>query len=199
MRKMILPLVVAVGAIALKLPAQTNAESPMPRLFMATTNHLQAKVEDIDYANREVTLKGPEGNTVRFAVSDDVKNFPQMKKGDDVNVSYFESLALGIAKPGETLQPTSRANLVAVRRPGEKPGATSMQVTQTTATVEDIDRSTREVTLRKPDGTLMKVQVDPSVGNLERIKKGDEIRATYTAALAITVDDPNARSNSESK
>lgn len=195
MRKMILLAIVAIGAIALKTFAQTNtnSESSMPRLFVAQTNHLQATVEDIDYAKREVTLKGPEGNTAQFAVSEDVKNFPQMKKGDEVNVSYFESLALAIAKPGETLQPTSRANLVAIRRPGERPGGTSMQVTQTTATVEDIDPAGREVTLKKPDGTLMKVQVDPSVGNLERIKKGDEIRATYTAALAITVDDPNAK------
>jgi len=38
------------------------------------------------------------------------------------------------------------------------------------------------------------VVVDPSVGNLERIKKGDQISATRTEALAISVDDPNAAS-----
>ena len=199
MRRMILPLIVAVAAIASELLAQTNAESSTPRLFAAQTNRLKATVEDIDYAKREVTLKGPDGNTARFAVSEAVKNFPQMKKGDNVNLSYYESLAVAIAKPGETLQPTSRADLVAVRRPGERPGGAAMAITETSATVEDIDRENREVTLKRPDGTLMKVQVDPSVGNLERIKKGDQIQATYTEALAISVDDPNAKSNSESK
>lgn len=199
MKRMIVPLIVAIGAIALQLFSQTTAESSTPRLFLAQTNRLKATVEDIDYAKREITLKGPEGNTARFAVSEAVKNFPQMKKGDDVNLSYYESLALAIAKPGETLRPTSRTDLLAIRRPGERPGGAAMTMTETSATVEDIDRDNREVTLKKPDGTLMKAQVDPSVGNLERIKKGDQIQATYTEALAISVDDPNAKSNSESK
>jgi hypothetical protein len=199
MRKMKLHLIVALGAITLRLFAQTNAESSEPRLFLAQTNHLKATVEDIDYGKREITLKGPEGNSARFAVSEVVKNFPQMKKGDEVNIGYYESLALGIAKPGETLPATSRVEALATRRPGEKPGGAAMAVTDTVATVEDIDREKREVTLKRADGTLMKVEVDPSVGNLQRIKKGDQITATYTEALAISVEGSNAKSDSEPK
>jgi len=155
---------------------------------------IKATVEDIDYAKREVTLKGPAGNTARFAIDDSVKNFPQMKKGDEVNIGYYESVAFAIAKPGERLSATSHMEAIATRKAGEKPGGTAVAVMDTTATIEDIDREKREVTLRGIDGNLVKVVVDPSVGNLERIKKGDQISATRTEALAISVDDPNAAS-----
>jgi len=202
MNKTILPLILVLATISFNLSAQTNSSSETPRVFLSQTNHLTATVEDIDYTKRHVTLKGPDGNSVQVAVSDSVKNFPQMKKGDVVNVGYYESLALAIAKPGETLTPTSRSQAIATRPEGQKPGAAAVSVTDTTATVEDIDRDKREVTLKGMDGKIAKVLVDPSVGNLQRIKKGDQITATYTEALAISVEPPGEKSsgaNSHSK
>ncbi len=182
----------ALETITFNALAQTNAQSETPRVVLAETNHIKATVQDIDYAKREVTLKGPEGNLVQFAVDDSVKNFPQMKKGDNVNIGYYESVAFAVAKPGEKLSATSHVQAMATRKDGEKPGGTALSVTDTTATVEDVDREKREVTLKGIDGNLVKVVVDPSVGNLERIKKGDQITATRTEALAISVDAPDA-------
>jgi hypothetical protein len=182
-----------VGAVPFSGIAQTNAQTESPHVVLAHTNHIKATVEDIDYAKREVTLKGPEGDSARFAVSDMVKNFPQMKKGDVVNIGYYESVAFGIAKPGETLSPTSRVEAMAARPPGQKPGAAAMAVTDTTASVEDIDRENRTVTLKGQDGNVFKVWVDPSVGNLQRIKKGDTITATRTEALAVSVEAPEVK------
>ena len=193
MKRMKLPLVFVLGTIAFNLFAQTNAQTETPRVFLAQTNHLKATVEAIDYDKREVTLKGPEGKSARFAVSDAVKNFPQMKKGDEVNIGYYESIALAIAKPGETLPATSRSEALATRPPGQKPGGAAVSVTDTTATVEDIDRDKREVTLKGVDGNLIKVWVDPSVGNLQRIKIGDQITASRTEALAISVEAPESK------
>ena len=193
MNKMKLPLVFALGTFTFNLFAQTNAQTDQPRVVLAQTNHLKATVESIDYDKREVTLKGPEGKSARFAVSEAVKNFPQMKKGDEVNIGYYESIALAIAKPGETLPPTSRSEALATRQPGQKPGGTAMTITYTTATVEDIDRDKREVTLKALDGNLVKVWVDPSVGNLQRIKIGDQITASRTEALAISVEAPESK------
>lgn len=202
MKTIHLPLLIILSAISSNIPAQTNSEGAAPGVRMTQTRHFQATVEDIDYATRQVTLKGPQGNSVRLAVSDDVKNFPQMKKGDHVNVGYYESVALAVAKPGENLQPTSRTDAFATRQPGQRPGGAAVSTIETTATIEDIDRENREVTLKGPDGNTVTVAVDPSVGNLQRIKKGDEIKATITRALAITVDNPDARArggDSESK
>jgi Cu/Ag efflux protein CusF len=187
-------MVAAIGVGVFQAAAQSDTNNETPRVVLSQTNHIKATVEDIDYQKREVSLKGPDGNIVHFAVSDAVKNFPQMKKGDVVSIGYYESLALAIAKPGETLPATSRSEAMAARPAGQKPGAAAMAVTDTTATVEDIDRDKREVTLRGMDGQLFKVVADPSVGNLTRIKKGDEIKATRTEALAISVDAADTKS-----
>ena len=125
-------------------------------------------------------------------MSDAVKNFPQIKKGDDVNVGYYESVALAVGKPGEMLTPTSRSEALVTSPAGQKPGATAVAVSDITATVEDIDRENREVTLKGPEGNVVKVKVDPSVGNLERSKKGDQITASRTEALAISVEEPES-------
>lgn len=183
----------AFAAITGNTFAQTNADRGSARVFFAETNHVKATVEDIDYGKRELTLKGPEGNSVRYAVSDAVKNFPQIKKGDEVNIGYYESVALAIAKPGE-MTPTSRSESIITRPAGQKPGGVAVGVSDITARVEDIDRDQREVTLKGPLGNIVKVKVDPSVGNLERIKKGDQITATRTEALAVSVEAPESQS-----
>lgn len=181
----------AIGAAPVS--AQLHEPTLMPRMVFSQTNHITATVEAIDYAKREVTLKGPNSNSVEVAVSDDVRNFPQIKKGDQVNVGYFESIALALHKPGESLAPTGRTQTFVRRGPGEKPGGATLTVSDITATVEDIDQKNREVTLKGPDGNVVKVQVDPSAGNLERIKKGDLITATRTQALAISVEAPQQK------
>jgi hypothetical protein len=160
-------------------------------MILSQSNHVTATVEAIDHAKREVTLKGEDGNSVKVAVGDQVRNFSQMKKGDRVGVTYYESVALAVGKPGETLSPTSRSESVVRAAPGQRPGGAAVAVTDTSATVEDINRDKHEVTLRTPDGNLAKVLVDPSVGNLENIQKGDRINATLTQALAISVTQPN--------
>ena len=183
--------------------AQTNTESGSPRVVLSETNRLKATVEDIDYGKRELTLKGPDGNSDRFVVSSAVKNFPQIKKGDELNIGYYESVAFAIAKPGD-ITPTSRTEGLITAPAGQKPGAVAASVSDITATVEDIDRDKREVTLKGPMGNVVKVKVDPSVGNLERIKKGDQITATRTEALAVSVEAPEsqtggAQTNAEPK
>jgi Cu/Ag efflux protein CusF len=180
------------AALTSNTSAQTNANAGNARVVFSETNHLKATVENIDYDKRRLTLKGPRGNSVTFTVSDAVKNFPQIKKGDDVNIGYYESVALAVGKPGEMLTPTSRSEALVTSPAGQKPGAAAVAVSDITATVEDIDRENREVTLKGPEGNVVKVKVDPSVGNLERIKKGDQITASRTEALAISVEEPEA-------
>jgi Cu/Ag efflux protein CusF len=170
--------------------AQTNATTPKA-FVMSQTNQINATVEAIDPATRKVTLRGPDGNSVKVALGEDVRNFNQIKKGDRVNVTYRESVALALGKPGEPLTPTSRIE-AATRAPnGENPGAAAASVTQTSVLVEDVNRDNHEVTLRGPDGDVEKIQVDPSVGNLEHINKGDRVNITLTQALAISVKQPD--------
>ena len=47
---------------------------------------------------RTVTLKGPEGKIQTYKVGEEVKNFKQVKKGDQVVLRVTEALALEVEK-----------------------------------------------------------------------------------------------------
>ncbi len=180
---------------SLAASAQTNSQPAQPRVFLAQTNELKATVLGVDYKNREVVLQGTNGNLARFAVSDRLQNFDQIHQGDQVNIKYYESVAYSVVKPGEELSPTSRTDAVATRPPGQAPGGAALSVNHTTATIQSIDRDNRQVVLKGANGEIVHVYVDPSVGNLQRIKEGDQISVTMTKAIAVSVEKPGDSSS----
>ena len=56
-----------------------------------------ATVEDIDYVNRTVTLKGPQ-QTLTVKVDESAVNFDRVKKGDMVNLEVTQTLAIAVTK-----------------------------------------------------------------------------------------------------
>lgn len=71
------------------------------------------------------------------------------------------------------------------------PGAiTESSVVSTAAIVEAIDQKTRVVTLRTPDGHLHTITVAPSVRDLSKVRKGDDVVATYYESIAVEVKRP---------
>jgi len=65
-----------------------------PGGVVVTTSTVTARVEAIDYANREVALKGPKGKVMAFHVADEVQGFADVRIGDTVAVAYTQALAL---------------------------------------------------------------------------------------------------------
>lgn len=150
---------------------------------------IQAMVTAIDKAKRTVTVKGPQGKTHTLAVSQEVRNFDQVKVGDMITLTYLQAVTLQLektegAKPGKAVtEEVTRA------KPGEKPaGAAQRQVT-VVGTVTAIDAKTQVVTVRGPEGNELDIKVqDPA--KLKNVKTGDLVKATYTEALAISVTAP---------
>ena len=181
------------AAITTQIPAQEKDDdakkSDESNVVVAETNVVKATVEDIDHAKREVTLKDSKGDKHKMKVSEEVKNLDQVKKGDEVSIGYYQSVAIGVHKPGDA-PPPAQAQAVIVAEKGQKPGGLAVQTTQKSATVEDIDYSTREVKLKGSDGNIVKVKAGDKVKRLEDVKKGDRIVATYTEALAVSVAKP---------
>jgi hypothetical protein len=174
-------------AMATRLPIRAAEQGESPTVLLAATNTVRATVQDINHKKRELTLKGPEGNTMKIKVGEGAKNFSQIQKGDTVVASYYEAAAISLAEPGEA-NAVTREQIVRPARKGDQPGGTAMATTTTTAKIQKIDRSKREVTLKLPEGDSVIVKVDPSVGDLTRIHEGDRIKATYTEALGISVE-----------
>lgn len=147
-----------------------------------------ATVEAVDQAKRTVTLKGPKGNLVTVKADERVKNFAQIKKGDLVAATYYESLAYEVRKPGQGEPGIAVAQDVVTAKPGQKPGAAGAQSMVVTATIQAIDKTNNTVTLKGPEGNLtqpIKVK-DPS--KLDKVKVGDLVEITYTEALAVAVE-----------
>lgn len=65
-----------------------------PGGVVVNTATISATVEAIDYASREVALKGPKGNVLALKVADDVQGFADVKIGDSLTVAYTQALAL---------------------------------------------------------------------------------------------------------
>lgn len=55
------------------------------------------------------------------------------------------------------------------------------------ATVEAIDHTNREVTLKGPKGNLVTLEVDESVERFNALKVGDVVNATYYTSVALEV------------
>jgi hypothetical protein len=71
----------------------------MPGGIVADTVQITANVEAIDYRNRTITLKGPQGNVKTFKVDQSIQRFDQIKQGDQVVVSYTEALLITVVRP----------------------------------------------------------------------------------------------------
>jgi hypothetical protein len=70
-----------------------------------------------------------------------------------------------------------------------KPGVLVAESVSVTATVEAVDHGQRTALLRRPDGTLVALRLGPEVRNLDQVRKGDRVVATYVDSVAIFVAD----------
>ncbi len=156
-------------------------------VYRAHAVQVTARVQAIDYATRQVTLRGPEGNVFEIHAGPEVKNLANVHVGDDVVATYYESIAITAHKPGEkepvleTSVETSRA------KPGETPAASDIRRTTVVATVVGINQREGTVTVKGPRGkTATVVAEDPT--KLEHLAIGDLIQLVYTEALAVAVE-----------
>jgi hypothetical protein len=151
---------------------------------------ITAVVEDIDLKKRLVTLRGPEGKTTTITVDESVQNLPQVRKGDQVRVEYYESIAFQLAKPGEAkVGDAAVAEGLERSKPGEKPGGIGARAITIVTRVEAIDKANGTVTLRGPEGRVETIKAQ-NPANLDKIKVGDTIEITYAQAVAISVEKP---------
>ena len=61
------------------------------------TLQITATVTKVDRAKQEITLRGPRGKTVVIAVKDPA-NLDKVKKGDLLEITYTEAVAISVAK-----------------------------------------------------------------------------------------------------
>jgi len=178
--------------------AAKTATPPGPTMTSSTTStekggsrqnviELRATVEKVDVKNRLVTLRGPDGNKQTIAVGEEVRNLPQLERGDQVIVTYYQAVAFQVLEPG-TAEPDVTGGHAAVRaEPGEKPGGMAARVVTLVADVVSLNREAEQAVLRGPEGDILTVHVQ-NPENFDKVKIGDTVAIRVTEALAIDVE-----------
>jgi hypothetical protein len=148
-----------------------------------------ATVQSINPADRSVVLLHPDGSLTTYECGPEVRNFDQIKVGDQVKATVAESVALGLMKGG-TVPIGSGTSSAMVRAPlGAKPGGKIVDTVGFTAKVMSVDVQNRKVTLQTVDGQNQTVKVSPDI-NLANVKPGDDVGVRVTRAFAISVTPP---------
>jgi hypothetical protein len=178
-------ILVAVAGLCLAPVAWADGATKMPAGSLSQTVTMTATVTGIDIPGRVITLKGPKGNSATFHVGDAVKNFDQIKVGDTVVAKYYESYALKVTKPGAPAADAVTATAAAPA--GQMPAGAVVQSDTIKAKVTAIGKNKDWVTLVGPEGNSVTIKVKHKE-NLNGVKVGDDVEATYTQALAIAVD-----------
>jgi hypothetical protein len=148
-----------------------------------------ASVQAIDAKTREVTLKGPLGNTVTFTVDKRVKRFDEIKVGDYVTAEYYVSVAAEVREPTaeEKEHPLVVLEGAAKAPPGTSPAAGGLRRFKVVTTIEGLDRPTQTVTVKGPLGNYVTARVLDS-SRLTEVRIGQTIVVTYTEALAVSLE-----------
>ena len=72
----------------------------------------------------------------------------------------------------------------------QRPAVAAAASATAIATVEAIDQTTREVTLRKEDGELVTLVVSEEARNLAQVERGDRVIVTYEVGLVVALGPP---------
>jgi hypothetical protein len=175
----------APAALAQKpLQGGTVVASEPGKAAMVSTVEVGAVVTGIDRTTRTITLKGPK-RTVDVVAGDEVRNFDQIRVGDNVMVKYVEALSLELKKTKG--KPDAKGEAAAVRaEPGARPGAAVGRQVTVLADVVGVDEKKSIISLKGPRGNVVDLKVE-NKDHFKVVKKGDQVEAVYTEALAIAV------------
>lgn len=175
---------------------ETAQESSKPALT-SNFQKIEATVEAINPATREVTLKGPQGKEVTVKAGSGVRNLDKVRVGDKVVMSYYQGIAAQMSKGGETAKEPAAAAFAYRSQTGNPGGGIGGSVTST-VTIEALDAANHTVAFRRPDGTIGVVTLkSPQMRSFaQTLKRGDKVDVTYTESIAVNLmPEPSREAN----
>ena len=187
MKKSVLKIVIVLNVLFLSVAGLVSLSCAEKGVEVGDTVVLTADVLAVDKATRTLTLKGEKGKIVDMQVSEVARNFDQIKVGDKLTLSYYESVAVYLGKPGT--KPEEDASLVATRSAkGEMPAGMVIGTVDVSSEVVAIDKKNRSLTLKLPEGKVVTTKVDKAVKEFDNLKVGDVIHSRLTKAVAVSVE-----------
>lgn len=165
----------------------TAALEGQGQIAHVNTVQVAATVVNVSAGRRRVTLRGSDGRMETLRVGPDVRNLPQLRRGDRVVATYTEAVAIRLVMKG-TATPEPTDDVVFSRTPaGQLPGGSSAQVVTIVGHITGIDREDQEVTLTGADGQTTTIELQ-SPAHLEHARIGDLVEATFVEGVTIAVE-----------
>lgn len=184
----------ALSALAI-LPLTVGAQSVIDGVKLVGPGRFAGSVEEtetlsvtsIDPATRIIGLKRANGEPLEVIAGPEIKNFDQIKVGDNVTSRHTLALVMDLVKGGNGIRERVESSDSGSSKPGEKPEAYSAKKIAFVADVKKVNKKKQVVTLlgATNNTVLLKVK-DPE--QLKLIKKGDQIEGVYAEAVLISVE-----------
>jgi hypothetical protein len=191
--KHIRALALACSGLLFAIPAVSQADVEMQlRGNNERTNikSVSAVITKIDSKTREITLEGSLGNFITLVAGPELTRFDELAVGDVVNATYTSSISGELRAPTEEelAQPMVVVDADAITAPKDKdPGAAVGVTVRAVCTIEGMNRITRTVMLKDPDGDFHIIEdVDPE--KMAGVTIGETIIVTYTEAFALSLE-----------
>jgi hypothetical protein len=174
-------------------PAVEMKQSGTPGKAIATrTMKVTASVYAIDAERRIVTLQNEMGGTETFKVGPDVRRLDQIAPGDTVVLEYVQGLALELQPEGSDFVPPTDVPTGAPADGDQSQVAASALGVRSTVTITKVNVAKRLVTMRTPGGNVFRVKAGPGI-QIEKLKVGDRLVATYQETVAVNLKKAPAR------
>ncbi|MDH5256269.1 MAG: hypothetical protein OEW72_10175 [Gammaproteobacteria bacterium] len=186
----LLPAAAAVALLTLGASPLMAADQGKPAGSVSTSVTRTATVTKIDAKDRWITLKLADGSLVDVQAGPTVKNFAQIKVGDQVVASQEQTVTIEVLPAGQAAPNVTGGSSVVGSPMGAKPMGIVVDTTVVSGTVTAIDYQQRLVTLQGPAGNSRTLQVGPAAKKFDQVKKGDVVVLTLKTATAIEVKAP---------
>ena len=179
-------------AIAQTKPADAGSSKPMVIDAAVVDNRYQlyeGSVVNIDKKTRTITFKNKEGES-KFVAGPEIKNFDQIKKGDQVNVTYELAVAIELIKTkSDGIRSKVETNTITDSKINEKPSEVIANKTTIIADIVAVDLDKKLVSVKGPSGKITTVMVkNPAL--LADVKVGEQVKVIYYDAMAASITTP---------
>ena len=149
---------------------------------------IRATVVELDKAHRTLVLKGPKGKVVTLAVPAEVKNFDEIRVGDQLVLRYAAAVAamLEPVAHSDGIRERVESSSGGTAPAGSLPAVGASRTVEVLAVVQAIDRKAGTVTLRGVSRTVT-VKI-PAGMDTSKLKVGSEVRAVIEEAAVLGIE-----------
>lgn len=150
---------------------------------------IDAKITHIDVESRQISLTGPQGETVTLHAGPEVARFEELSIGDTVTATYLTSIVAELREPTEEekAQPFVEVTDQVRAASDDAPGGAVARVIRAVCTIEGMNRITRTVTILDARDRIHIIgDIQPETFTM--ISLGQKVIITYTEAVALTLE-----------